>query len=47
VALVYSAPHRTTATNAELVGLLGVSQPESVPNLTRRFSGKAGQIRFW
>jgi hypothetical protein len=47
VALVYSAPHRTTATNAELVGLLGLSRPESVPNLTPRFSEKAGQIRFW
>jgi hypothetical protein len=49
VPVVYSAPRRTTATNAELLGL---SRPESVPNLTRRLSGKAsngkeGQIRFW
>jgi putative transposase len=36
-ALAYLARQRTTATNAELMGLLGVSRPESVPNLTRRF----------
>ena len=36
-ALAYVARRQTTATHAELMGLLGVSRPESVPNLTRRF----------
>jgi putative transposase len=36
-ALAYLARRRTAATNAELVPLLGLSRPESVPNLTRRF----------
>src|SRR5262249_54439244 len=36
-ALAYGARRKTTATHAELMGLLGVSRPESVPNLTRRF----------
>jgi REP element-mobilizing transposase RayT len=38
-ALAYLARRRTTATNAELMRELGVSRPESVPNLTRRFAG--------
>jgi len=29
----------TAATNAELAEVLGVSRPDSVPNLTRRFAG--------
>ena len=37
-ALAYVARQRTTATHAELMALLGVSRPESVPNLTRRFA---------
>lgn len=37
-ALVYLARRRTTATNAELMAVLGLSRPESVPNLTRRFT---------
>jgi hypothetical protein len=37
-ALAYVARQRTAATHAELMGLLGVSRPESVPNLTRRFA---------
>jgi hypothetical protein len=36
--LAYVARRRTTATHAELMGWLGVSRPESVPNLTRRFA---------
>ncbi|MGP0064874.1 MAG: hypothetical protein ACLQGP_14910, partial [Isosphaeraceae bacterium] len=36
-AVPYLARRRTPATNAELVPLLGLSRPESVPNLTRRF----------
>jgi hypothetical protein len=28
------------ATNAELRAVLGLSRPESVPNLTRRFAGR-------
>jgi hypothetical protein len=36
-ALAYLARRLTTATNAELAPMLGVSRPESVPNLTRRF----------
>jgi putative transposase len=38
-ALAYLARTRTVATNAELAATLGVSRAESVPNLTRRFSG--------
>jgi hypothetical protein len=37
-ALAYVARQRTTATHAELMGVLGVSRPGSVPNLTRRFA---------
>ena len=37
-ALAYAARQRTTATHAELLRWLGVSRPESVPNLTRRFA---------
>jgi hypothetical protein len=37
-ALAYVARQRTTATHAELMRWLGVSRPESVPNLTRRFA---------
>jgi len=36
-ALAYLARKHTEATNAALVGILGLSRPESVPNLTRRF----------
>jgi REP element-mobilizing transposase RayT len=36
-ALAYLARRYTMSTNAALVPLLGVSRPESVPNLTRRF----------
>jgi hypothetical protein len=36
-ALAYLARRRTVATNAELMAALGLSRPESVPNLTRRF----------
>ncbi len=36
-ALAYLARRRTTATNAELMNVLGLSREESVPNLTRRF----------
>lgn len=36
-ALAYIARRRTTATNADLMPILGLSRPESVPNLTRRF----------
>jgi hypothetical protein len=35
--LAYLARRRTAATNAELMAALGLSRPESVPNLTRRF----------
>jgi hypothetical protein len=38
-ALAYLARRRTAATNAELATIIGVSRPESVPNLTRRFDG--------
>ena len=38
-ALAYLARRHTAATNAELAGILGVSRPDSVPNLTRRFAG--------
>ncbi len=37
-ALAYLARRTTGATNATLVPLLGLSRPESVPNLTRRFA---------
>jgi hypothetical protein len=37
-ALAYVVRLRTTATHAELMSLLGVSRPESVPNLTRQFA---------
>jgi hypothetical protein len=36
-AMAYLARRHTAATNGELVAILGVSRPESVPNLTRRF----------
>jgi len=38
-ALAYLARRHTAATNAELAEVLGVSRPDSVPNLTRRFAG--------
>lgn len=38
-ALAYLARRQTAVTNAELAGILGVSRPDSVPNLTRRFAG--------
>ena len=38
VALAYLARRRTEATNAELMTVLGVSRPESAPNLTRRYA---------
>jgi hypothetical protein len=38
-ALAYLARRHTEATNAELAGILGVSRPDCVPNLTRRFAG--------
>jgi hypothetical protein len=37
-ALAYLARHYTMSTNAALVPVLGLSRPESVPNLTRRFN---------
>ncbi len=37
-ALAFLARKYTEATLADLVPVLGVSRPESVPNLTRRFS---------
>jgi hypothetical protein len=37
-ALAYVARQRTTATHTELMRVLGVSRPESVPNLTRWFA---------
>jgi REP element-mobilizing transposase RayT len=37
-ALAYLARRRTTASHGRLAELLGVSRPDSVPNLTRRFS---------
>jgi REP element-mobilizing transposase RayT len=36
-ALAYLARRRTAATNSDLMVVLGLSRPESVPNLTRRF----------
>jgi hypothetical protein len=38
-ALAYLARRHTAATNAELAEVLGVSRPDSVPNLTRRYAG--------
>jgi hypothetical protein len=38
-ALAYLARQHTVATHAELAEVLGVSRPDSVPNLTRRFAG--------
>jgi REP element-mobilizing transposase RayT len=37
-ALAYLAREHTAATHGELAELLGVSRPDSVPNLTRRFA---------
>lgn len=39
-ALAYLARQATMATNAELVPVLGLSRPESVPNLTRLFAAR-------
>jgi putative transposase len=36
-ALAYLARRRSTATNAELAAMLGLSRADSLPNLTRRF----------
>jgi putative transposase len=47
-ALAYVARARTAATNAELAPILGLSRPESVPNLTRSFSKRLttdGRVR--
>jgi hypothetical protein len=51
-ALVYLARQYTVSTNAELVPVLGVSRPESIPNFTRRFQQRfqsntevSGQLR--
>jgi hypothetical protein len=41
-ALAYLAREHTEATHAELAPILGVSRPENVPNLTRRFAGWLG-----
>jgi REP element-mobilizing transposase RayT len=38
-AVAYLARRHTEATNSELAEILGVSRPDSVPNLTRRFAG--------
>ena len=37
-ALAYLAKHHTECTRAELVPILGLSRPESVPNLSTRFA---------
>ena len=37
-ALAYLAKHLTESTRAELVPILGLSRPESVPNLSSRFA---------
>ena len=37
-ALAYLAKHHTESTRAELVPILGLSRPESVPNLSARFA---------
>jgi hypothetical protein len=37
-ALAYLAREHTAATHGELAELLGVSRPDCVPNLTRRFA---------
>jgi hypothetical protein len=39
-AFCYLARQHTAATNAELVPLLGLSRPESVPNLSRRYASR-------
>lgn len=44
-ALAYLAREHTASTNADLVEILGVSRPESVPNLTRRFAAWLGTNR--
>ena len=44
-ALAYLAREYTAATHGELAELLGVSRPDSVPNLTRRFSRWLAQRR--
>jgi hypothetical protein len=36
--LAYLAKHRTESTRAELVPILGLSRPESVPDLSARFA---------
>jgi hypothetical protein len=36
-ALAYLAKHHTESTRAELVPILGLSRPQSVPNLSARF----------
>jgi hypothetical protein len=38
-ALAYLARRHTETTNSELAVILGVTRPDSVPNLTRRFAG--------
>jgi hypothetical protein len=38
-ALAYLARRHTAAPNSELAKVLGVSRPDCVPNLTRRFAG--------
>ncbi len=37
-ALAYLAKHHTESTRADLVPILGLSRPESVPNLSARFA---------
>ncbi len=47
-ALAYLARRHTVATNASLAEVLGVSRPDSVPNLTRRFArwlSERGDVR--
>ncbi len=47
-ALAYVARARTAATNAELALILGLSRPQSVPNLTRQFRARLtsdGRVR--
>src|SRR5262245_16865514 len=44
-ALAYLAREHTEATHRELAGLLGVSRPDSVPNLTRRFARMLAERR--
>jgi hypothetical protein len=38
VALTFLAKHHTECTRADLVPILGLSRPESVPNLSARFA---------